>query len=309
MNGVSIIICCYNSAIRLPETIRFIFNLNLVNSNVELIIVDNASKDETSNIAKREIAKQNLEIPYSIIYEDKPGLNFARKRGAEHAKFEWLLFCDDDNWLDSNYIQNFQLNLLKFPKLSIVGCGVSAAYYEEQPEQWFYKLQYLCAIFDLSKENKETVISNNISEETYICGAGMFIKKSVILEYYENEIFILTDRVGSTLSSGGDTDITLYALRNNYSVGQFTNLRIQHYIPKFRTSKKYLLKLLEGITFSFALLDYKYKQILENPSFRSFFLDYCNNLAHLNFFICKIVYRRYSGKKKAYQFLTNIKPL
>ena len=29
---------------------------------------------------------------------------FARMKGAATAQFETLVFCDDDNWLDKNYV-------------------------------------------------------------------------------------------------------------------------------------------------------------------------------------------------------------
>jgi hypothetical protein len=190
----------------------------------------------------------------------------------------------------------------------MMGCGISEASFEKTPKSWFNRLAHLYAVFSLEDQHKDHIIANNISEESHVCGAGMFIKKSLLLDYYTNETFILTGRQGSNLQSGEDTDMVLYALRNNYSVGQFANLKIQHYIPKSRTRKKYMLRLVEGIAYSFALLDFKYKNLLKQPSFTSFFLHYCNNLIHFNFLICSIDYYSYLGKKKAYHFLSKSKP-
>jgi glycosyltransferase involved in cell wall biosynthesis len=303
MNGISIIICCFNSQNRLPETIKHIFNLKQYNSNLELIIVDNASTDKTTEFANNEIKKYHKNFDSFIINEPNPGLNNARKKGAENAKYDWLLFCDDDNWLDSDYLVSFYDNLNNYPALAIMGCGISKAEYEVTPEKWFYKLQHLCAIFDLRENHKQHIISHTLLDECLVCGAGMFIKKALILQYFKDETFVLTGRTGTNLMSGEDTDITSYALKNNNSVGQFINLKLQHFIPSFRTKKRYLLKLVEGIAYSFTLIDFKYKKILQQPPFKTFIIRYINNLLHFNFLVCDIDYHTYKGKNKAYKFL------
>lgn len=52
--GVSIVICCYNSASRLPETLQHIAEQEVAaNISWEVIVVDNASTDNTQEIAKK----------------------------------------------------------------------------------------------------------------------------------------------------------------------------------------------------------------------------------------------------------------
>jgi glycosyltransferase involved in cell wall biosynthesis len=64
IQGVSIIVCCYNSAERLPETLK---HLALLESNEdvnwELIIVDNNSSDTTIVVCKEECKKFELAVP------------------------------------------------------------------------------------------------------------------------------------------------------------------------------------------------------------------------------------------------------
>ena len=51
--GISVIICCYNSAERLPKTLEHIFAQKLSNDTImEVIVIDNASKDTTTAIAQ-----------------------------------------------------------------------------------------------------------------------------------------------------------------------------------------------------------------------------------------------------------------
>src|SRR5579872_3446099 len=119
--GVSVIICCYNSAARLPVTIQHVLaQKNTSAINWEVIIVDNASTDNTAHCAKR-ILNGVEEIDYTITYEQESGLSYARKKGYGMAKYEYLIYCDDDNWLSENYLQLSYKTMSENPKIGILG--------------------------------------------------------------------------------------------------------------------------------------------------------------------------------------------
>ena len=93
-SGISIIICCYNSASRIAETLRNIFAVHIpTNFNYELIIVDNNSTDETKLVAWDAFEKYcQRGIHFRIIDENTPGLTSARKKGIQEAKYQLILF-------------------------------------------------------------------------------------------------------------------------------------------------------------------------------------------------------------------------
>src|SRR6202035_5061082 len=88
-NGVSVIICCYNSVDRLPQTLKHLANQNVPDGlSLEILLVDNASTDHT---AERALEIWNQLLPGSmilrVIQEPKPGQQFARISGAKAAKY------------------------------------------------------------------------------------------------------------------------------------------------------------------------------------------------------------------------------
>src|ERR1700679_3060772 len=97
--GISVIICCYNSAKRLTQTLDHIFRQKNLVFDWEVIVVDNASTDSTSLIAEQLLSASLHKDKFKIVFEVTPGLIFARKKGVSVAQFDRLLFCDDDNWL------------------------------------------------------------------------------------------------------------------------------------------------------------------------------------------------------------------
>ena len=121
-SGVSVIVCCYNSAARLPQTLK-----NLAEQHVpedlllEIILVNNTSTDDTVAVAAEtwnSFEMKNME--FGIINQPQPGQMNARKKGAEEAKYECIILCDDDNWLDKNYVS---LSKQLIEKDSLFGAG------------------------------------------------------------------------------------------------------------------------------------------------------------------------------------------
>ncbi|RYD73207.1 MAG: glycosyltransferase [Sphingobacteriales bacterium] len=176
-------------------------------------LIDNASSDNTSKVAIEEWSKHRLKnVDFEVIYESKSGLNHARFTGARYAKYDMLLFCDDDNWLAEDYLANAYYNLKSSPWIGIAGAGNAKAKYEIVPTpKWFINFQHFCCVYEMGEENK---IDSKCDGSVFAAGAGMCIRKSLLLSYFksqEKENFVL-DRDRDQLTSGGDTDINYFAI-------------------------------------------------------------------------------------------------
>src|SRR6478735_6421240 len=104
--GISVIVCCFNSSARIRETLRALCAQELDASlDCEIILVDNASTDNTSEVAYAVWKNSNTRISLRIIPEMRPGLAYARRKGIKASLYNYLIFCDDDNWLEDTYVQ------------------------------------------------------------------------------------------------------------------------------------------------------------------------------------------------------------
>ncbi len=181
--GTSVIICCYNSAKRLPETLQHLAEQFIPEGfNMEIILVNNASTDNTVSLASEIWNRFDFKnIQFKIINESRPGQMFARMRGAEEAQFETLVFCDDDNWLDKNYVF-LAYEMLK--KTMTIGAGggknLPVTNADDYPE-WFeeYKNYYGMGI--------PAGNSGYVSHKTFVLGAGMVTRKTLFLKIFDDE--------------------------------------------------------------------------------------------------------------------------
>ena len=116
---ISVIIPTHNRAELLRKAIASVLNQTF--KDFELIIVDEASTDNTEEIVK-EFMKEDDRIRY-LRYElnsKKPSI--ARNRGIAVAKGEYLAFLDDDDvWLSRKL--EMQIELAEQQDLDLVGCN------------------------------------------------------------------------------------------------------------------------------------------------------------------------------------------
>ncbi len=94
---LSIIIPAYEEQARVGVSITKILNyIKNENLDAELIVVDDGSKDKTTEVAEKACA-EFAEIPTKVIrYEKNRGKGFAVKTGLEAAKGDIALFSDAD---------------------------------------------------------------------------------------------------------------------------------------------------------------------------------------------------------------------
>ncbi len=243
--GISIIICCYNSAYRLPLTLDYISKQKVEQDiNWEIIIVDNASTDNTVEIAKIEwLKKGNPAIDFSIVEEKTPGLSSARSTGIANAKYSYLLFCDDDNWLFEDYVSNVYKIFEKYPEVMIVG-GLGIAKPElSTPPVWFEKYS---AWYATGPQQSKTGILENYN--SYVYGAGSAYRKSAITKLNDyGFISLLSDRKGNSLESSGDVELCYAVKLTGGKIFYSEDLKFYHFIPKSRLTEQYFIKLNIGM--------------------------------------------------------------
>lgn len=257
--GVSIIICCFNSAKRLKPTLEHIAKQKVDDAvNWELLIIDNASVDNTSLIAKEILDNINFKCEYTILLESQKGLMFARKRAIAESKYKYLLFCDDDNWLNENYLQNAFEILESDHKIGALG-GWGEPIFEINPPKWFLDLGINYATDKQASQTGE--VPKNLS---YVYGAGAVYRKEIftLLDQYKVN-FYLTGRKGKLLLSSEDVEIGYWISLLGYKIWFSENLLFKHHIEKNRLDWNYIIKHAYGHGISRAFLR-PYANILFN---------------------------------------------
>lgn len=297
--GVSIIICCYNSSRLLPATLRQL-SLQQVSSNIlwEVIIINNNSKDDTTNTAAAEWGKYQLSgVGFTITNQPKPGLNYAREMGIKIARYEYVIFCDDDNWLCNTYVSTAFEIMESNPTIGVLG-GRGIAVSNITIPDWFEKVQSHYAV------GRQAEFAGDISNRKFVWGAGMVLRKKVLLAIFNSGIkSYLSDRKGDALTSGGDSEISMWFLFWGYRLWYNDNLIYKHFVPAERLSTDYYSKLKIGLESSVGVMD-NYNFILQYKNSKHRFKYPFKNAIYT---FLQIVYYKFIRRDKKYtEFLINI---
>lgn len=235
--GISIVICCYNSAERLPKTLHHIAEQK-ISSNIpwELIIVNNNSNDDTKNVAEQFI-KQHPSINGYLVDESSPGLSIARHKGFQTSSFEYVILCDDDNWLAEDYVETAFDHLEKNNEIGILG-GVGEAVAENKIPEWFWQKQNAFAVGKLFSTGGYV---------KYVYGAGMVLRKSIYqAALNQGFVSLLSDRKGKELSSGGDIELCYIYQLMGYKIFQSDKLNFKHFVSDSKLTIEYKNRINEG---------------------------------------------------------------
>ena len=245
---LSVIICSHNPRRDyLDKVLKALKSQTLPFDQWELLLVDNASSELLSS-----------EIDFSWhsnsrhIREEQLGLTPARLRGIKEAEAETLLFVDDDNVLELDYLEVVIHISKTWPILGVWG-GQVIPDFEETPPEWTKPYWGYLAI----KEFDQDMWSNLLEAIPY--GAGMCVRKVVAEKYAElirnNPERLKLDRRGKLLFSAGDSDLALTSRELRLGTGLFVRLRLTHLIPAYRLQEEYLARLIEANSYSCTMLD------------------------------------------------------
>lgn len=261
MNGISVIICCYNSAKVLPETLAHLAKQKVESTLAwEIILVNNNSTDATKTIAENLWKASGVNTSFKIIEESNPGLSHAREAGMRAASYDIFLWCDDDNWLCDTYVQTAYTIMQTHSHIGALG-GWCEAVFENEVPSWF-KTQ--SKYFAVSKQGKK---SGDITHKKgCLYGAGMVLRKKHWQQLktvgFTN---LLSDRVGNKLSSGGDTEYC-YALRLlGYKMWFDEGLYFKHYMTSGRMQLHYVKRIRKAMAYSNFIL-WPYLDLLQGKA-------------------------------------------
>lgn len=103
--SVSVIICTRNRCEALARTLASVKRLDIsAASGFELVVVDNASADDTKGVVSGFAASAPFEVVY--VLERGKGLSHARNRGLKESSGDLIMFTDDDCLVDSAWVRN-----------------------------------------------------------------------------------------------------------------------------------------------------------------------------------------------------------
>lgn len=251
--GFSVIVCSYNpDRIILERLVTAIAKLNApVSLPVEYIFIDNNSSTPLSSYPVLASFLEK-ETNSKCIIEEQTGLTEARTRGFREAAYEWIVFFDDDNEPDANYLINLENAISEHPQVYCWGpAEIKVEFLNADKNAW---VQQKKIYFQERNWGKTSFGIAPVWQEYFPYGTGLVVHASVLEEYVkriESRQYSLSDRKGKSLSSGGDLQIVLTATDMQLAVGTIAGLKVNHLIVEKKATVSYLERQVYGTSSSY----------------------------------------------------------
>ena len=252
--------------------------------SIEILIVDNSTKSKDS-IYTIELIKNITHFRrIKYFFEEKIGPTFTRNKGCRHAKYNNVVFVDDDVFVTCDLFNLLYKDLNRKNNIALIGGKICGLYLINKPYNGIYsKYPWILAEIDLGNKKRilkypEIIYSacmylnrDLLGKEPFSIllgkkrhGALIFGEDNelCIRLHSENKIILYDSRIKSINMVLEDRFKYLFVLKRLYSVGIQTRILDELYINNY---KKYM----------------PYKSTLPSLFYRNFF----RNLISIEFWL------------------------
>lgn len=219
---VSIIVPIYNSEKHISKCIKSI--LSQTYKNFELILINDGSTDNSKKIIE-QFKKKDDRI--KVINKENSGVADTRNLGIKNANGFYIMFIDNDDYIEQNYIETF-INANKDENYDIVLGGYKRVnvdnkiLFEEKLKDTYWSKYIITAPWaklyksEFLKKTNAEFFSYYIGEDIYFnIVLYSYNPKCKIIQYNGYNWFFNTKSVSNTSQKGFNKKINILYLLNN----------------------------------------------------------------------------------------------
>lgn len=257
----SVIICSHNPRPQcLQRTLAALQAQTLPTLEWELLLVDNASNPPLLpdwDLSWHPLGRHLL--------EERLGLTWARLVGIRTAQAPLLVFLDDDNVPDPDYLELAAHIALENPSIGVFGAGTIAPEFEVAPDPQLRPYFPFIAVRSI----EESIEKPDPAIGPIPCGAGLCVRAEVAHRYAEVvsscPVRSALGRAGERLLSGEDDEFSWVARDMGSQHALYKELHLLHLIEGRRVQAAYLEGIIRGSGYSSAMLAMAHGRPEQNP--------------------------------------------
>ena len=235
----SVVICTYNRAQYLQQTLQSVVEQDFPSEKFEIVVVDNNSPDRTEAVAF-SFRDQYKNITLRYFKELQQGISYGRNRGVSEASGEYIVFLDDDETVESCFLQNLDDFYSEYKEASLTA-GPVIPVFEATPAKWLspFTMRLITGAYDKGKEIKQ------VGPKDYPGTGHATFRKNLFVKYggFNTDL----GRKGSSLLGAEDKDFFFRLIQNGVKCYYVPGAAIYHHIPASKLTEDFFDRLTYSI--------------------------------------------------------------
>lgn len=226
-------LCTHNHADRLARTLAELPSLREPDAAWELLIVDNASSDSTPELLARHVWPVSWQV--RIVREAKLGIAQARNRAVSEARGEYLIFMDDDETVDPDWLRAFE-GVIRQHTPDAFGGRIRVLFEDPRPPWLADELLGFLGQLDWGNEARRLH-----DQDTPLFTGNFGFRKAICQDIGVFDVAL--GRRGAANFGGEDVDFYLRLLQAGYKIWWMPDAIIHHRIQAAKLTRGYFLDL------------------------------------------------------------------
>lgn len=283
MLNITIAICTYNGAARLPDVLEALRKQRHTETIAwDVLIVDNNSTDNTAAIVEHyaqnwsvsgeifcvdsransssdvgsDIDSDDIDpdqssnfgtTPIRYCFEPRQGTTYARQRAFQEACGDWVGLLDDDNIPPPDWLAQaahfIKHSTIERPQLGAFGGNIRPLLDTEPPPD-FDRLAILLAVYD--RGDRPFLYRRDIPNRLVPAAPGSFIRRRAWFEAVPGDRLRLggrDERGGTFVGACEDLEALFYLQNSTWEIWHAPPLYVSHCLPAYRCTRSYLVKI------------------------------------------------------------------
>jgi GT2 family glycosyltransferase len=224
---ISVLMATHNGSDTIDRTLAAMSALEAPADGWELVIVNNASTDDT----EARILKWKDRLPLEYAVEPSLGKSKAMNRALAMARGELIVMTDDDVLPDRDWLVQWRRTADALPQCAVFG-GAIVPEFDDTPPSWAMPVTWLTVLYAQTPDYAEGEIGpHNVS------GPNMAVRRPVL---EQGERFDEKFLVGKYGLMGEDAEFVRRASERGHRIGFAPRARIRHIVQKDQLSLRWI---------------------------------------------------------------------
>ncbi len=229
----TVALCTHNHAGRLERTLADLTQLKIPQAPWEFMVIDNGCRDGTGDLLARHAWPEGWQV--RVVREEKLGLSNARNRAIAEARGEYVIFMDDDETPDPDWLCAFE-RLIQTKNPDAFGGRIRVLFEDMRPD-WL-KDELLGFLGELNRA--ETIVPLTDPYNSFY-GGNFGFRKTVCER--AGGFDAMLGRKGTDNTGGEEVDFYRRLLDAGFKVWWTPEAVIQHRIQAVKLDRSYFLDL------------------------------------------------------------------